>query len=139
MNTPHHILLTASLCMAALTGCRTNPCGDMEATLPASLVLVGDALEDETVCYVREDEASLMFWGGHEELSLAVARAIVALHDKGWDQTPAAYEDPNLLLFRQGTERLSVRFMPTTTPRFGAHLLADSVQVIARRYDVKKR
>lgn len=135
MNTLRAALVVTSL--STLLGCRINPCGDREGTLPESLRPAGAALPGAKVCDARGEEATLMYWGGSEQLHATAARALASMAADGWTQLPPnAYVRPDpeapVYIFRRGAEDLSLRFNVTSTPRFGAKFWTDSVTIYAR-------
>lgn len=137
-------LHTASLLLslAALAGCRTDPCGDRRATLPASLAPAGAALDGASVCHAFGDRATLMYWGGADKLNEVTVRAIARLNADAWAQRPPSpYADPQhpVYSFERGDEVISLRFSRTQTPRLGAKLLTDSVTVTASHSVANRR
>jgi hypothetical protein len=129
------VLVVTSL--STLLGCRINPCGDREGTLPESLRPAGAALPGARVCDAHGEEATLMYWGGSEQLHATAARALASMAADGWTQLPPnAYvrQDPDAPVygFRRGDDGLSLRFNITSTPRFGAKLWTDSITIYAR-------
>ena len=135
MNKLRAALVVTSL--SALLGCRINPCGDREGSLPESLRPAGAALPGAKVCEARGDEATLMYWGGREQLHATAARALASMAADGWEQLPLSpyiRPDPEapVYVFRRGADDVSLRFHVTSTPRFGAKFWTDSLTVYAR-------
>jgi hypothetical protein len=135
MNTLRAVLFVTSL--STLLGCRINPCGDREGTLPESLRPAGAALPGAKVCDARGEEATLMYWGGREQLHATAARALASMAADGWTQLPPnpyVHQDRDAPVygFRRGADELSLRFHLTSTPRFGAKFWADSITIYAQ-------
>lgn len=134
MNKLHALLVASSL--SALVGCRTNPCGDHVGTLPESLRPVGVALAEGKVCESHGELATVMYWGGAEQLNAVTARALAGMAAQGWEQLPPnpwVHEDERnrQYSFRRGADDLSMNFSVTSTPRFGAKFWTDSITVFA--------
>jgi hypothetical protein len=116
--------VAALFVVSLLTGCRSNPCSDKNATAPASLTDVAASLPDSSVCSATGSTRAMMgVWGEESELRKKILTLRVGMKARGWSEQPATGWDAKWReSFVKGDDTISVTFAPGSMASFGSKI-----------------
>ena len=130
---------------SAAAGCRTHPCGDRSAELPASFGGAPVLADDGKICDADGDRVTAMYWGDKTQMSKIITATLVKMDGAGWAQYEstdqyAPRRDPQRphYTFRKGDQEIGMTFSMGQTPRFGAKLPADSITLHLSHHVLKR-
>lgn len=127
-------LFLSAFALLGVAGCRAHPCGDRSAELPAELAALPLIEDGGKVCYVHQGQADIMYWGGKEKRAEISTRLVIKMNAAGWAQFDLSgpYAPPpreGEFRFRKDDQKLFVQVTQSQTPRMGAKIPTDSIQV----------